>query len=60
MSVEDLIREVEHLVKSSRDNYTQGHTDAARLDLLTVAAKIIDTLLEPADQATPGPGNMRW
>ncbi len=46
MSVAELIEAAERLVKLSRDNYMKGHLEAAKCDLLTVARKIIDTLLE--------------
>lgn len=60
MTIEELIREAERLVKSARGNYTQGHTDAAKCDLLTAVRKIIGTLLDPAEQKVFSPDNMEW
>ncbi len=60
MTFEQLLEVAEKLVKSSRDKYMKGHLDAAKLDMLNVAAKIVGTLPYPADQGAPSPGKMQW
>ncbi|MBA7540027.1 hypothetical protein ES705_32316 [subsurface metagenome] len=60
MTVEELIRAAEYLVKSSRDNFMKGHLDAAKHDLLTVAAKIVGTLPGPFEQGAASPAKMQW
>jgi len=60
MSFEELIEVAERRVKSARENFMKGHLEAAKNDLLVVAAKVIGMLPEPADQHAPSPGKMRW
>ncbi len=60
MTVEELIESAEKLVKSARDKFMQGHLEAAKLDLLTVAAKIVGTLPGPAEQGVSSPSKMQW
>ncbi len=60
MTIAELITDAEQLVKTARERYTQGHTDAAKHSMLNLAAKILSTLPGPAEEKTPSPARSQW